>query len=352
MSIFKKIKNFFNPLLSLKVGDLKFWIDKLKSIVNEIKVKSKNLSKTNYDLGLFHFNRGNLNDAILRFRLLKRFEENYSDLDYLLGRCYFEKSRFEKAKQYLEDYVKNDDKFKEEAEYCLNIINDKNGKIQCVPIKIVDHKINQEFRFHLSEFQKCRKSSESATYDELKKILNDAEKVFNFNVLDLGCHTGLLTYLLRKNKLINFALGVDLNESAVKHCESLSIGKNKVYNTVIKKDIISFLSSKSKTDSKFDIILGVDLISYSTEIESILSKLKSYLNEQGIFLLTFRCNNTQKDNYIFDGKSEQFIYNSVFINKLAKKCGWIIAKEEFSEVKKHEYSQATLILKINHEHTS
>ena len=100
MSIFKKIKKFFNPLLSLKVGDLKSWIDKLKSIIDEIKAKSKNLPKTNYDLGLFHFNRGNLNDAILRFMLLKRFEKNYNDLDYLLGRCYFEKSKFQKAKQY------------------------------------------------------------------------------------------------------------------------------------------------------------------------------------------------------------------------------------------------------------
>jgi hypothetical protein len=99
-----------------------------------------------------------------------------------------------------------------------------------------------------------------------------------------------------------------------------------------------------------DIILGVDLISYSTEIKSILSKLKPYLNEQGIFLLTFRCNNTQKDNYIFDGKFEQFVYNSVFINKLIEKCGWIVTKEEFLEAKKQEYSQATLILKINHEH--
>ena len=112
------------------------------------------------------------------------------------------------------------------------------------------------------------------------------------------------------------------------------------------------IRDRSKTDSKFDIILGVDLISYSTEIESMLSKLKSYLNEQGIFLLTFRYSNTQKDNHIFDGKSEQFVYNKAFINKLTKKCGWIVIKEEFLEVKKQEYSQATLILKINHEHIS
>ena len=42
MSIFKKIKKFCNPLLSLKVGDLKSWIDKLKSI----KAKNENDTKS------------------------------------------------------------------------------------------------------------------------------------------------------------------------------------------------------------------------------------------------------------------------------------------------------------------
>ena len=36
--------------------------------------------------------------------------------------------------------------------------------------------------------------------------------------------------------------------------------------------------------------------------------------------------------------------------ELIEKCGWIVTKEEFLEAKKQEYSQATLILKINHEH--
>jgi predicted TPR repeat methyltransferase len=350
MLILKKIKNFFNPILSFKLRDAKSLLDKLRSEINDIKIKSQNLTKTNYDLGLYHFNAGNLNDAIFRFKLLKKFGISYPDLDYLLGRCYFEKFKFEKAKPYLKHYMEggNKSKFKEGAEYCLNIISNKNDQIQFVPLDIIDHKINQEFRFHLGEFDKCVNSSENATYEELKKILNDTEKVFNFNVLDLGCHTGLLTYLLRKNQLLNFALGVDLNDKAVKHCENLSIGKDKVYNTVIKKDISSFLASSSKTDSKFDIILGLDLISYSAEIESLLSALQSYITDRGLFLLNYYFQDTQKDNYVLNSKSEQFIYNKSFVNNIIKKCGWSIVKEEVIKVKKEKYSQITLILKINH----
>jgi transcriptional regulatory protein LevR len=140
--------------------------------------------------------------------LLKRFEKNYNDLDYLLGRCYFEKSKFEKAKQYLEDYVKNDDKFKEEAEYCLNIINNKNSKIQYVPIKILDHKINQEFRFHLSEFQKCKKSSENVTYDELKKILNDDQLRYKMSVQAQSRAINQFSNTIINNDVKNFYLAI------------------------------------------------------------------------------------------------------------------------------------------------
>ena len=71
MLILEKIKIFFNPILSFKLSDAQSWLDKLRSKINEIKIKSRNLTKTNYNLGLYHFNAGNLNDAIFRFKLLK-----------------------------------------------------------------------------------------------------------------------------------------------------------------------------------------------------------------------------------------------------------------------------------------
>jgi predicted TPR repeat methyltransferase len=94
--------------------------------------------------------------------------------------------------------------------------------------------------------------------------------------------------------------------------------------------------------------LGLDLISYSTEIESLLSTLQPYINDQGIFLLNYYFEGTQQDNYVFNSKFEQFIYNKSFVNNIIKKCGWNIVKEEVIEVKNEEYSQVTLILKINH----
>ena len=182
---------------------------------------------------MHHFNLGNINDAIFRLKLLKKFGYQNEDLEYLLGRCYFEKNKFEKAKICFEKYYNKKAKFFEETEYCLKVINDQTDKIKYIPLKIIEHKKNQQFRFYLVEFYKYINESENTTFEELKKALGDTTKVFNFNLLDLGCGNGLLSYLLRKNQMLNFVLGIDSCTEAIKHC--------KIYLMVSKKFTIRLL---------------------------------------------------------------------------------------------------------------
>ena len=293
----EKIKKFFKPLKLLKASDLKNLLPKLKNKINEFKIKSKNLKKTNYELGVYHFNLGNINDAIFRFKILKKLGYQSEDLEYLLGRCYFEKNKFEKAKECFEKCYNKKSKFFEEIEYCLKIINDQVDKVKYVPLGIIKHKKNQLFKFYLSEFNKYVNTDENIILEELKKVLGDTTKVFNFNLLDLGCSNGLVAYLLRKNQMLNFVLGIDSCSESIKHCKNLSIGKQKVYNTLVNQDPGNFVVSKSKIDAKFDIIIGLNLISYTTEVEVILSSMHSYIENNGIFLLSFYFDGSQRKNH-------------------------------------------------------
>ena len=345
----EKIKNFLKPLKQIKLSDFKSTIHKLVNKVNELKAKSKDLKKTNYELGLHHFNLGNINDAIFRFKLLKKFGYQNEDLEYFLGRCYFEKNKFERAKVCFEKYSNKKAKFYEETEYCLKVINDQTDKIKYVPLKIIQHKKNQQFRFDIAEFNKYVNESESTTFEELKKALGNTTKVFNFNLLDLGCGNGLLSYLLRKNQMLNFVLGIDSCTKAIKHCKNLSNGKQKVYNTLINKDPNDFIVSKSKIDAKFDIIIGLNLISYTTEIEVLLSSMHQYIENNGVFLLNFYFDANQKKNHYFDSRDEEFIFNETFVKKVIKKCGWDIVKEDSTKAGKEHHSQKALILKPKHE---
>jgi tetratricopeptide (TPR) repeat protein len=85
-----------------------------KNYLADFRHKLSNLSDTNYDLGLYHLHRQNLNDAIIRFKLIDKFlRPDDPKANYLLGWCYFFKNKAEKAihhlnkaKAKLEDKVK------------------------------------------------------------------------------------------------------------------------------------------------------------------------------------------------------------------------------------------------------
>ena len=349
MFIFNKIKNFFDFLLSLKFNKTQFLVNKCKDFIKETRIKLNDLSKTNFDLGIHHLNKGNLNDAILRFKLVKRFGHQYDDLDYFLGRCYLEKLKYSKAKILFENYIiKNNPKFSEEAKYCINITDNKLHNIKSIPIGIVDHKLNQKFDSYVKmakAFQN-KKNTQNIIYEKIKEALENNDKVFNYNMLDLGCNLGIVAYLLRKNQLLHFSLGVEINKNMIKYCKELTIDSNKVYNTVVNKDICTFLASKKQTDSKFDIILGTHFITYSTDLKSLFTKLKEYINANGIMTFSFSAK-SQEVNYIFDRKLETFIYDKDYVVKTVKSCGWQVINDEEVQSKKEPYPQVIIVLKLS-----
>ena len=350
MLIFNKVKNFFYSVFPLKFNDLRSLLGKYKDCIKKIRVKLNDLSKTNLDLGIYHLNKGNLNDAILRFKLVKQFSNNkYEDLDYFLGRCYLEKLKYDKAKILFENYATKDNpKFLEEAKYCLNIINGEVHNIKLVPTSIVTHKLSQQFDLCVKATTQALKNKDdpkNIMYKRIKEALENNKKVFDYNMLDLGCNLGLVAYLLREDQLLHFLLGIEINNSMAEYCKQLTISSSKVYNTVINQDIETFLASKAQTDSKFDIILGANLITYSTNLNFLFTKLKTYINENGIMAFSFFVKEQEMD-YVFDCQSESFIYNKDYVSKIAEECDWQVINHEKVQSSKDHHPQITMILEL------
>jgi TolA-binding protein len=92
---------------------LGFVNNKLEEAKNELftmKGKMGNLLETNYQLGLRHIERGNISDAIFRFRFIKKFWPNCYDAYYQLAYCLCLKNRVSEAKKILNELlVKNPD---------------------------------------------------------------------------------------------------------------------------------------------------------------------------------------------------------------------------------------------------
>lgn len=80
-------------------------IDVMKSELFTMKEKCGNLLETNYNLGLKHIEKGNLSDAIFRFRFIKKFWPEHQDSLYHLAYCLVLNKKPEEAKKILEELI-------------------------------------------------------------------------------------------------------------------------------------------------------------------------------------------------------------------------------------------------------
>ena len=95
--------------------------------ITDVREKTKNLRETNYKIGLVHLEKGNLTDAIFRFRFIKKFWPDLFDAYYQLAYCLVLDKKYSKAKDVLEELIlKNptyDPKAKEMINYITSILN-------------------------------------------------------------------------------------------------------------------------------------------------------------------------------------------------------------------------------------
>jgi len=72
---------------------------------NSIREKCKNLQNTNYELGLKHLENNNVDEAIFRFKITKKFWPNCHNANYQLAYCYSLIEKYYKAEPILNEII-------------------------------------------------------------------------------------------------------------------------------------------------------------------------------------------------------------------------------------------------------
>ncbi|MBM3580098.1 MAG: hypothetical protein FJX34_04935 [Alphaproteobacteria bacterium] len=88
-----------------------------------IKDKMRNLREANYQLGLRHLEKGEMRDAIFRFRFIKRFWPDLWDAYYQLGYCLVLDKRPKEAKLVLEELLKKNPAYDSKAQELLDNVS-------------------------------------------------------------------------------------------------------------------------------------------------------------------------------------------------------------------------------------
>jgi tetratricopeptide (TPR) repeat protein len=104
--------------------------NELKEEFFVVKDKLNNLLETNYQLGLKHLKNDHLNEAIFRFRFIKKFWPDHLDSYYQLAYCLVLKNEFNKSKKVLEELIAKNPNYGDHVKELLDMMNAAQGQEQ------------------------------------------------------------------------------------------------------------------------------------------------------------------------------------------------------------------------------
>ncbi len=105
----QKIESFANSMKEKSSKTVNFIVNFFEKQIEELllmKEKSKNLLETNIKNGLFHLEKGNISDAIFRFKFTTFFWPKSVAAQYYLAYCYVLKNQKNKAREILNKIIK------------------------------------------------------------------------------------------------------------------------------------------------------------------------------------------------------------------------------------------------------
>lgn len=300
---------------SLKRGKQGF-SDLVASIPQEFQTmreKFMDLGKTNANLADMHFREGDFYDAAMRYNMASKFRKKDPMLAYNAARCYFVRNQLEKAKA---SFTKAESMQPNlaESDYFLQRINHPDKAIT-TPSSL----IAEQYDLHAEVYNQRYLAYNYIAHDEAKNALvaalkpsspesspssetdttNTTDKqeeitiiethaddnLGTYDILDLGCGTGLAGYTFKMAKLPKTMRGIDISSKMIEASRTLKAANTNlpIYDSLAQSDIIAYLN---QTGEQYDIISAVSVCDFISDIESLFEAVSKRLKPGGYFVFS------------------------------------------------------------------
>lgn len=269
-----------------------------------VKSKMKNFYKTNLDLGLYHLRLGNLNDAIMRLKIVDKFIAPHdSEANYWLGWAYFLKNNHSKALYHLQISHEKD------ADILKNFIKNYNSAIE-IPRKI--WKDYKDLTTHI-EMQKAGEYVANLPQEFVQNLFETMQELpKECSMLDLGCSSGFIGAIIDRKLQKNYHLtGVDDREEMLENARRLREDKRCVYDELKCSSIEEFLQANG---IKFDIVISFNTLNFSRNLEHYFKQIYGAIKAKGYFALMLLAG----DETGWHPLKSEFIYSETDIAKQLK----------------------------------
>lgn len=314
----EKLIKIQNNILSLSTKikcAYKSLIEHILTIIS----KSKDLANTNYELGIFHLNKGNFQDAKMRFIFAIKIKKDFALAHYHLSRCYLNSFEYQKAKIELEKALSIDPSLSL-AKSRLDFLNETfSGNY--IPIEI----IKEDFDIISFKYEDLMISNH-AIYDSLvidiASMLPAEENGNSYTCLDLGCGTGLVGASLIERVAVKSLIGIDISINMLNLAKSLEIDNEPIYT----KTLVDDINSLSLVEGKFDIITACISFGYCGDLSVIMNNIDRLSNLGSILGIVVLKSELQ--DIIFNYSYNSFAFSKDFLENLFKQHNWTIKKEK------------------------
>lgn len=326
-NIFSKMKNTIKKIFSGIIYLPKMIYALVDQIINDcinLRIKMKNLAKSNIDVGKYHLRNGNYNDAIFRFKLVDKFlDKNNIIANYYLGLTYFFKKNYQNATTYL---LKAETKDKVGL---LNFIKNIDN-IESVPYKIYKLHRKNRAKFFVDKFASEKNNIPQNLIIEFNKAASGLPN--QYSILEIGSNIGLLGFEIAKRMQDEFMITATEISKEMINIQSIIYPDQQFYDEIYNDPIEAYIENNLQ---KFDVIFSLDGFSYIKNLRTILADIFSKLNNNGYFAF---CVRTSK-NPSFSHELLEFSYNFEQLSVDLREIGFkILSYKNFNLENKNNYT--------------
>jgi len=126
-------------------------------------------------------------------------------------------------------------------------------------------------KIYNSTFQKKKRVRETDEFKEVLKMIKWSGK----NVLDVGCGTGELAFLIAKKGA--FVKGIDYSEKGI------NVAKKKYKHSKLSYELVDV---SKKISGKYDVIISIGTLEHMDKPYTMLKKFKKHLKPKGKIIIT------------------------------------------------------------------